>query len=101
MIREANRAGIVLRTGCFCNPGAGESALAFPGDRLRTVFGDPRRGQSVDDLVTGLDRPTLGVVRVSYGAVSDVSDAARVIRFLEGLCDHPTTTRSLPPRTGC
>jgi selenocysteine lyase/cysteine desulfurase len=38
--QAANEVGISLRTGCFCNPGAGELALGLSKDELQRCFGD-------------------------------------------------------------
>ncbi|MFF3513037.1 hypothetical protein [Streptomyces sp. NPDC002573] len=35
--RDSAARGISLRTGCFCNPGAGEAAFALPLPRLRAA----------------------------------------------------------------
>ena len=57
--RDASAAGISLRTGCFCNPGAGEHAFRL----------------------TGL--PSGGAVRVSLGLASDLADLDRFLDFAE------------------
>ena len=43
----ANRAGISLRTGCFCNPGAGEAAHRLGAEHMRQWFG---RGEPMSYL---------------------------------------------------
>jgi molybdenum cofactor sulfurtransferase len=46
----ASDENISLRTGCFCNPGAGESAFGVSADRISAVF-DQVTLSSVDDYI--------------------------------------------------
>jgi len=41
--RRASEIGLSLRTGCFCNPGAGEAAFHLSKETLRTVFHEKSR----------------------------------------------------------
>lgn len=101
VIQEANAHHIVLRAGCFCNPGAGETALGFPPTRLHDAFAHAGTWHSIDELVEFLDIPTLGVVRLSFGLVSTFEDALAVVQFFSGLIDRPANHDPLPPRSGC
>lgn len=101
VIQEANALGIVLRAGCFCNPGAGESALGFPPTRLHDAFAHAGTWHSIDELVQFLDIPTLGVVRLSFGLVSTFADAWAAVQFFSRLIDRPANHDPLPPREGC
>ncbi len=101
VIEEANAAGIVLRSGCFCNPGAGEAALGLPADRLGQAFQHAGAWHSIDDLVEWLDIPTLGVVRMSLGAVSNFADVATAMAFLATFSDRPMVHRAFASRAGC
>ena len=85
----ANEKGISLRTGCFCNPGAGEMA----------------EGLTAEDMVAGLnDGPELslphflqviqhrgnksaGAIRVSVGLVTNFADVYRFMHFADGFRD--------------
>ncbi|XP_076456194.1 molybdenum cofactor sulfurase-like [Babylonia areolata] len=87
---------IHLRTGCFCNIGACQTFLGISDttimDNLNAghVCGDDR------DLMDG--RPT-GSVRVSFGYMSALTDAARCLDFLASCFLHlptPTTTTPTP-----
>ena len=101
VIEEANEAGIVLRSGCFCNPGAGEAALGFAAERLNQAFQHVGAWHSIDDLVDWMEIPTLGVVRLSMGAVSNFTDVETVAQFLRTYTDRPVVHRAFQSRAGC
>ncbi|GAA1706536.1 aminotransferase class V-fold PLP-dependent enzyme [Fodinicola feengrottensis] len=97
---ESAAAGISLRTGCFCNPGAGEDAFAITRRTLRGTIG--RRPRTIDDYLTRLGLPTGGAVRVSLGLVSTVEDVERLVAFIERTyTNRPATTTGLAPRLRC
>jgi selenocysteine lyase/cysteine desulfurase len=101
VIEEANAAGIVLRSGCFCNPGAGEAALGFAADRLNQAFQHAGAWHSIDELVEWMEIPTLGVVRLSMGAVSNFADVETAAAFLRTFTDRPVVHRAFQSRAGC
>ena len=77
--------GIGLRSGFFCNPGAGEAAFGLTADLLKPIFArcpDCTFDQLRADVraATGSD---IGALRASFGIASDFSDAWRLGRFLE------------------
>ena len=78
--REASRRKISLRTGCFCNPGAGEAALGLSRGELVTCF-DHAEGEMTYETFRGcIDGKGTGAIRVSLGLASDFKD---VYRFAE------------------
>ncbi len=86
---EAGRRNISLRTGCFCNPGAGEVALAMSRVELVACFqkaGHDHR-LSLDDFLTCMDRKSSGSVRVSLGIVSSFKDVQRFLGLAKDLLD--------------
>jgi selenocysteine lyase/cysteine desulfurase len=86
----AGRANISLRTGCFCNPGAGEIAHHLGARELADWF-DRDEPVAFAELRDGLLRDhdvQVGAVRVSLGAASSFADAYRFIRFIEGFVDR-------------
>jgi len=87
---EANSRGISLRTGCFCNPGAGEIALGISRDELATCFTQPSHAKrlSVDDFRDCIDGKSTGAVRISLGIASDFGDARAFVDFAKGLLDR-------------
>jgi len=86
----AGGAGISLRTGCFCNPGAGETAEGITeGDVRAALELDPNMnlGRFLD-LVTSRGGKSAGAMRVSFGIVSNFADAHRFVQFVESLRDQ-------------
>ncbi len=84
---EANKVGISLRTGCFCNPGAGEVALGISRVELDVCFSQPGHEQrlTVDDFRLCFDGKSSGAVRISVGMVSNFRDVQSMIEFARGL----------------
>ncbi len=84
---EANKSNISLRTGCFCNPGAGEVALGISRVELDVCFSQPGHEErlSVDDFRVCIDGKSSGAVRISVGMVSNFRDVQTVIEFARGL----------------
>lgn len=88
LIEEAaNREMISLRTGCFCNPGAGEMALGISKQELVSCFSDPERGMTYGDLRLCIDGKSTGAVRVSAGIVSNFDDVFRFAEFAKKFLD--------------
>ncbi|MDO9348206.1 MAG: hypothetical protein Q7T47_02890, partial [Anaerolineales bacterium] len=85
--QEANKVNISLRTGCFCNPGAGEVALGISKPELAACFSSPGHDQrlSYDDFRLCIDGKASGAVRVSVGLVSNFEDVQGFLDFVEGL----------------
>jgi len=84
---EANKAGISLRTGCFCNPGAGEIALGISRVELDVCFTRPGHEErlSLDDFRLCIDGKNSGAVRISVGMVTNFNDVQSVLEFARGL----------------
>jgi selenocysteine lyase/cysteine desulfurase len=81
--QRAGLAGISLRGGCFCNPGAAEHAFGFPADAARRCFAEgAERGFDLDRLKRCLGRP-VGALRASFGLASSADDVASLIDFIE------------------
>jgi selenocysteine lyase/cysteine desulfurase len=98
--KEATEAGISLRTGCFCNPGAGEGAFRIGRSQLR---GSLRWGvRTVDDYIAMMGLPTGGAIRVSFGVASNFDDVQRLLDFLAGTYrDRNPSSEGLAPRLRC
>ncbi|HEV2344227.1 MAG TPA: aminotransferase class V-fold PLP-dependent enzyme [Actinocrinis sp.] len=98
--REAAAARISLRTGCFCNPGAGELAFGIGRSALRGRIG--RRVRTIDEYLHSLRLPSGGAVRVSLGLVSNIADVETFIAWAERTYqDRPADIEGLPPRERC
>ncbi|MCF3128792.1 aminotransferase class V-fold PLP-dependent enzyme [Streptomyces olivochromogenes] len=98
--RDSAARGISLRTGCFCNPGAGEAAFALPLTRLRSAA----RTQltSLEDYLELLRLPSAGAVRISFGVSSLPKDIKTFLSFVtQTYRDQVPGVAGLTPREGC
>src|SRR5690242_19473 len=84
---EANKVNISLRTGCFCNPGAGEIALGISRVELDVCFTKPQHEDrlSIDDFRKCIDGKSSGAVRISIGMVTNFNDVQAFLTFARGL----------------
>ncbi|MBK7318801.1 aminotransferase class V-fold PLP-dependent enzyme [Candidatus Villigracilis affinis] len=84
---EANKVNISLRTGCFCNPGAGEVALGISRVELDVCFTSPdhKDKMSIDDFRLCIDGKSSGAVRISVGMVTNFNDVQAFLTFARGL----------------
>ena len=101
--RDSAARGISLRTGCFCNPGAGEEAFDISRSLLRGQIGR-MSGGTLDDYLDRLGMPSGGAVRVSLGIASSPGDLAALLRFVEdAYLDRPAGDAAvrLRPRLRC
>src|SRR5215217_1743636 len=85
--QKANEANISLRTGCFCNPGAGEVALGISRVELDVCFTQPGHEDrfTVDEFRHCIDGKSSGAVRVSVGMVTNFKDIQAFLGFARGL----------------
>jgi molybdenum cofactor sulfurtransferase len=97
--RVAGLHNISLRTGCFCNPGAGE--VAFTISRETLVGGEFGDSMTLDDYTDTLGLPSGGAVRASLGLASNFADVDRFTTFAREFVDLAAVPDDLPPRTGC
>jgi molybdenum cofactor sulfurtransferase len=86
----AIRRNISLRTGCFCNPGAGEAAVHLTAEHLRPWFG---RAEAVShaELRRGLLAEhglAPSAIRVSVGVASNFADVFGFLTFLGQFVDR-------------
>ncbi|VUC24543.1 unnamed protein product [Clonostachys rosea] len=98
---ESAAYGISIRTGCFCNPGAGEAAFGVTKaalEPLKKAKGDP----SMDEILEIIGLASFGAIRVSLGIASTVKDVDIFLAFAEKVYkDRINDTRGLEPRHGC
>jgi molybdenum cofactor sulfurtransferase len=86
----ANEVNISLRTGCFCNPGAGEKAHGLTADDLKDCFGKDER-MTFEDFITvmsGKVEEAVGAVRVSVGIATNFADLFTFMQFAETFVDR-------------
>jgi selenocysteine lyase/cysteine desulfurase len=98
--RDTATAGISIRTGCFCNPGAGEGAFQLTkADWRRALRG---RARTLDQYVDLLGLPSGGALRASVGLASNLRDVERFLAFVEMTYrDRAADADGLAPRAGC
>jgi selenocysteine lyase/cysteine desulfurase len=90
----AGQNGISLRTGCFCNPGPGETAESITDDDVAAALAMtpeltlPRFLQ----VITHRGGRSAGAIRVSFGIASNADDAKRFLTFAAGLRDQTRLT---------
>ena len=95
--QKANEANISLRTGCFCNPGAGEVALEISRVELDVCFTQPGHEDrlTVDDFRSCIDGKSSGAVRVSVGMVTNFNDIQGFLAFARGLLTESNVNLTL------
>lgn len=96
--REAGEAGISLRTGYFCNPGAAEFAFGHTGAEVQQCAGHftPESFRLEEFSVCLGERP-VGSVRASLGIASNEADVHRLVRLLESFRDRAREAEEPPP----
>jgi selenocysteine lyase/cysteine desulfurase len=90
----ATQKRISLRTGCFCNPGAGEAAEGLTEADMRAAMdaGPEMNLQRFVQLMQDRGGKSAGAIRVSFGIASNIDDAARFLAFVEDLRDQTRLT---------
>jgi selenocysteine lyase/cysteine desulfurase len=98
--RATAAAGISIRTGCFCNPGAGEGAFRLTeADWRRAARGHAR---TLDQYIDLLGLPSGGALRASVGLASTIDDVERFLAFVETTyTDRMVEVAGLAPRQAC
>ncbi|MGD0608919.1 MAG: aminotransferase class V-fold PLP-dependent enzyme [Streptosporangiaceae bacterium] len=98
--RDTAAVGISIRTGCFCNPGAGEGAFNLTKADWRKAA--PGRARTMDQYLDLLGLPSGGALRASVGLASNVEDLERFLAFVEMTYrDRLADSTGLTPRLGC
>lgn len=85
-LRAAERR-ISLRTGCFCNPGAGEMAMGISADEMQSCFLRAPGRLTYDEFRRCIDGKSTGAVRVSLGIASTAGDVDALLEFLRSFLD--------------
>lgn len=86
----AGREHISLRTGCFCNPGTGETAEGVTEEDIAAAIAEnadmtlPRFLQ----FITHRGGKSAGAIRVSLGLATNFDDVYRFVQFAAGLRDQ-------------
>jgi selenocysteine lyase/cysteine desulfurase len=85
----ANERNISLRTGCFCNPGAGEKAMGITAEELKDCFGHEER-MTFEQFITAMHakgEEAVGAVRISVGIATNFADVYQFIEFAKTFLD--------------
>ena len=93
---RANAKNISLRTGCFCNPGAGEAASHLTRAEILAVVQSCASKATLRDMQLGVPDKEVGAVRVSVGYATSFRDVFRLRQYLSGYLGQPAPVRSGP-----
>lgn len=85
---------ISLRTGCFCNPGAGETAEAITDEDVAEALaaGADMSLPRFMQIVQHRGGRSAGAIRASFGLASNFEDARRFVEFVSGFRDQTRLT---------
>ena len=98
--RDTAAAGISIRTGCHCNPGASEAVSGLTRQDWRNAV--RARVRTMDQYLDVLGLSSAGALRASVGLASNVDDVERFVAFVEMTYrDRVVSTAGLAPRRGC
>ncbi len=81
---RATAAGISVRSGCFCNPGAGELAMGISPDEMSACFVRLADRITYTDFRRCIDGKSTGAVRASLGIATNFDDVRTFARFATG-----------------
>jgi selenocysteine lyase/cysteine desulfurase len=76
--QHAREAGVSLRGGCFCNPGASEAAFGLDAPRIAPCLDDLGADFSVERF-SACTNTAVGAVRASFGMATNESDVRRAL----------------------
>jgi selenocysteine lyase/cysteine desulfurase len=84
---------ISLRTGCFCNPGAGETAEGLTeSDMLAGAAADDMTLPRFMQIIQHRGGKSAGAIRASLGLVSNFADVFRFAAFVQTFRDQTRLT---------
>ena len=89
---SAGKFNISLRTGCFCNPGAGEIAFGLTKSDMSDCFENEERA-SFEQCIIASKGKTAGAVRVSLGIATNFSDVYRFLDYCRTFTDKTAPSR--------
>ena len=86
----ANRGNISLRTGCFCNPGAGEIAHHLGAREMTKWFerDEPMSFLELRDRLLAEHDVLVAAIRVSVGVATNFADVYRFMCFMQEFVDR-------------
>jgi selenocysteine lyase/cysteine desulfurase len=81
----ARDAGISVRGGCFCNPGAAEAAFGAEPARLKTCL-TKLGGEFTPERLSACAGIEVGAIRASVGLANNEDDIGRLLELLAAFC---------------
>jgi selenocysteine lyase/cysteine desulfurase len=86
----AGAENISLRTGCFCNPGAGEVAEGLTEEDMRAAMhlGSEINLLNFTRMMQERGHKSAGAIRASIGIATNFADVWRFLRFIAGFRDQ-------------
>ena len=94
--RRARDAGIAIRGGCFCNPGAAEHAFGFDASRSNECLRASAPGFTIDRFAECLgDDTAVGAIRASIGVANNDHDVDRALEMIWATAAMPMETSAL------
>jgi molybdenum cofactor sulfurtransferase len=91
----AAQVNISLRTGCFCNPGAGETAEDLNEDDMRAGMSEVGADVNLQRFLNFIQErsgKSAGAIRLSIGLASNFADVERFVAFAAGFTDQTALT---------
>ena len=85
--RRAAAERISLRTGCFCNPGAGEQAFGLSRGDIEACLDRAPGRMAYEEFRHCIHPKAAGAVRVSMGLASNFRDVWRFVTFVRGFLE--------------
>jgi selenocysteine lyase/cysteine desulfurase len=90
---RATRAGISVRGGCFCNPGAAEAAFGLDAERVRACL-DGLGDRFTIERFAACTSAAVGAVRVSFGMANNDDDLERALCVIASFAACETRLRA-------
>jgi len=86
----AGNEGISLRSGCFCNPGVGETAEGLTEEDMLAAYavGPDINLVSFTRMMQERKHKSAGALRASLGLASNFTDVCRFVQFIAGFRDQ-------------
>ncbi len=83
--QAASKAGICVRTGCFCNPGVNETIFGYSSDGFKNFFREHPNCScaSPSQLREHSGGKGIGAIRCSFGFANTPEDATRITEFTD------------------
>ena len=86
----AGKENISLRTGCFCNPGAGEISEGLTKEDIGEGFTKELSFPQFISMIEHKSGKSAGAIRASVGIATNFSDVYRFMNFIHGFLDKST-----------